>query len=240
MLGLFKLVHGGVSPLTIIYYFVPQEVGGYVFLIGITESTTVGSLILKGGFSPFHFWLTKLILSCYKEAIWFLTMQKFVYYISLSLIIRFMWIFVLYLGSIFVLFQGINTFYTKLNLFYILISSGNFILILCRWEVYFCMFLLILYLWFIYNILSFSHILSYEIIFMLIGFPWGIPFFVKLGSLFKLVNFGGIIVVFFVLLLFMNLFVSYRLFFNLYGGVNYNKVYNLIILLLSFLFFIFI
>lgn len=66
----------------------------------------------------------------WSSVIWFLTMQKMVYYFLIPLFLDCNWICVLFVGRFITLFQALLSRSVVMIVFLLLVSSGNFILLL--------------------------------------------------------------------------------------------------------------
>lgn len=63
MVGIVKLKLGNSTIVRVLLYFTVQEVVGLTFILFATADLVVGSLLVKGGFAPFHFWLAGVMYS---------------------------------------------------------------------------------------------------------------------------------------------------------------------------------
>jgi len=194
------------------YYFAIQEVCRVTFLVIGSNSFLVAILVLKGGFAPFHFWMNKIVLLSRERAIWILTYQKLPYLFILPLLIRGVWSWLLFIRRVIPLFQGIHSRSTIGIIFFLITSRRNFIVLLGCWELFTCLVLYPLYIWVIFNVLSRRLLKRYEVFFMLIGAPGGLPFYIKILSLYSLIREGALLGAFTLGLLALNLFVGYGLF----------------------------
>lgn len=236
-MGLLKLKISGGAPIIIIYYFVVQEVCATLFVINFSLNFIIILLIIKGGFSPFHWWMVKLILSCHEGALWFITMQKLVYLITMSFMLRSSWVRFLYFWRFLPLLQGLFSRYTLIITFYLLTSRGNFILIIICWSKGFAIFLVYPYMWYIYKNLYSNSFISYEVSWIVIGFPGGLPFSIKVNALFRFSRSIPFLVIFILFILGLNLILGWSLYLCTVITFGRNKVVAPSIFILVLLFF---
>lgn len=128
-LALVKIKLQGVNVYPMVAYFIVQEVAGLFFVASLTENLRVMSLLFKGGFPPFHFWMVKVIRRARDSFVWLLTMQKFPLYVLVPNFVGHKWVTVLFFGSLIPLLQGCYIKTKKLVIFFLLAARGNFMLI---------------------------------------------------------------------------------------------------------------
>lgn len=237
IIGLMKLKLYNSSMMGMIYYFVVQELLGLFFVLCLRESLIFLSLLIKGGFSPFHFWIMKLSIFSKNALVWFLTLQKTAYYLILPFFISWFYLIFLFFMSLIPLFQAFFVLKNNLLLFLILTSRGNYILLLGYWEYIICLIIFPLYLLFMYYVISRINpiVNNYELYFILMSFPGGLPFFVKLFLFYLMVNLGGLLVLFSIRGLVINIYLGITFF---YSSRRFSTNNKLIISLILISFFI--
>ena len=176
-----KLKLGGTPTVRMVYYFVVQELGGLMFLSGLRDDLMVVSLLVKGGLSPFHFWMSKLMTSSWGVFSWFLTIQKLGYYWVLPIFLGWKWTLVLVVGRLLPLVQGVFVQDRRAVVFYLTTSGGSYMVVLGTLDHSLMMVLCPVYLFSLYLLLSSGHV-RHEVVLMLGGFPGGAPFYLKLVS----------------------------------------------------------
>lgn len=242
IIGLLKLKIYNSSIMGIIYYFLIQELFGLFFVLSLSESIVIFSLLVKGGFSPFHFWIIKLSNFSKNSLVWFLTVQKISYYLLLPLLITWSFLVLLFIISVLPLFQAFFILKNNLLLFLILTSRGNYMLLLGYWEYFICLLIFPIYLIFIYLIINrlFPIVNNYELYFILMSFPGGLPFFVKLFLFYLMINMGGLLVLFSIRALVINLYLGITFFYASRSFASNNKLYISLILMVFFIIIIII
>lgn len=102
------------------------------------------------------------------------------------------------LGRILPLLQVLLIKSINSTIFLLLTSSGNNLLLLGGFEILTRIYIFLVYLILIYYILNRVRItrymtISHELLYLIIGFPGGVPFFLKLFILYLVFNLGGIV-----------------------------------------------
>jgi hypothetical protein len=180
-----------------------------------------------------------LHISSWYRFSWMLTVQKMPYYFIVILFWDWSWFLWVLMGRLVPLLQSLLVKSIWYQIFLLLTSRGNNILILIWFEPLICIYTLPFYLIFINYIINGVRNqgltgVTYEFIFLLISFPGGLPFYVKLFSLFLLFNMGGLIVVLFLLILVLNLVRG----FNLVIYVHRSYLLNNKLFIIFFFFFL--
>jgi hypothetical protein len=74
IVGLIKLKFYNNPVYTMAVYFFVQEISGVFFVLRFSTSTQIIIIIFKGGFAPFHFWITSVVSIRKGQAfLWILT-----------------------------------------------------------------------------------------------------------------------------------------------------------------------
>lgn len=124
-------------------------------------------------------------------------------------------------------------------------TRGNNLIVLGVYESIFIFYILMFYLTFIYHIIPPTNSLrrlvpSYELIYLLISFPGGIPFYVKLTMLYLTFNLGGLLIVLLLMGFVINLVVGLNIIMYVHtstriSGINLSISFFLFSLLLFLL-----
>nr|QJQ35665.1 NADH dehydrogenase subunit 2 [Acrobeloides varius] len=232
MVGLLKLKLNSSSINSIFYYFLIQEMLGLLFMMNFSSFFQLFIFFMKGGFAPFHFWMVKVLhISSWFSFSWMLTIQKMPYYFIVMMFWNWSWFLWVLMGSLVPLLQSLLVKSVWYQIFLLLTSSGNNMLMLIWFEPLMCVYTLPFYLIFMnymMNGLSNQGLIgiTYEFIFLLMSFPGGLPFYIKLFSLSLLFNMGGLIVVLFLLSLVLNLISGFNLVMYVHSFcLLYNKLF---------------
>lgn len=205
----FYLLKSFRSYLTLINYFVIQEVLGLLFILLYFYNLQFLFLILKVGVSPFHFWV--LLVGFFLEGLnffWFITFQKLpfipvIYFFFLNSL------FFLFLGFLFCYIQIFLFKYFKLFLIVSSLERFNWILL----NIFFrgLNFFFIFFYYFVSIVLILTWIrsfnisfLGWELILLFMNFPLRISFFLKLFR----ISFFSVYFIFFSFFVFILMFLS--------------------------------
>lgn len=89
-------------------YFVVQESASITFGGGFDGKLILGALLLKGGFSPLHVWMTKVMKGVFGLSLsWILTIQKLPFLVALRALWRWDWYLPLVVSTTLPLIQGL-------------------------------------------------------------------------------------------------------------------------------------
>lgn len=243
IVGLLKLKLNSASINSIFYYFLIQEMLGLLFMINFSSSFQLFIFFMKGGFAPFHFWIVKVLhISSWFRFSWILTIQKIPYYFIVIIFWNWSWFLWVLIGSLVPLLQSLLVKSVWYQIFLLLTSRGNNMLILIWFEPLICVYTLPFYLIFINYMMNGLRNqgligVTYEFIFLLIRFPGGLPFYIKLFSLSLLFNMGGLIVVLFLLSLVLNLIRGFNLVIYVH---RFCLLYNKLFIIFFFFFLVLI
>ncbi len=195
---------------SIVNYFIIQEILGLLFLVfsGIFLQLLV--LIIKVGVAPFHFWIFSVVYSLDNYIlIWFLTFQKLPFIPVLLLLFHYMFLFMVFIGLLFCYLQIYNIKNFKLIIVLSSTESFNWILLGLLFGVFGFIFIVLFYfiniIFFIIfiNVNNFSF-LNLETVLIFLNIPIGVVFFVKIFMLYL----GFLIFDFFVFFILFLIFLS--------------------------------
>lgn len=187
MLGIMKLKVHGSSVYSMAYYYFIQEIVGILFILGLHYTYQYVLLLVKGGFSPFHYWIFFIVKFMKGSSfLWILTWQKLPYYLLLIRHINQKILLVVLIGGVIPLFQSLFVYSIKVLYFLLLTSRGNRVLVLGGVYTVSIYLLVLFYLMMAYAIPGLVvergiYFNGAELIFVLFGFPGSLPFFIKLG-----------------------------------------------------------
>lgn len=175
---------------SIVNYFIIQEVLGLLFLVfrGLLLQLLV--LIMKVGVAPFHFWIFSVVYSLDNYIlIWFLTFQKLPFIPVLLLLFSYFFLFIIFIGLVFCYLQIYNIKNFKLILVLSSTESFNWILLGLIFGVFGFIFIVLFYfLNIIFFILFLNRnnfsFLNLETVLVFLNIPIGAVFFVKIFILY--------------------------------------------------------
>lgn len=220
IIGLIKFKYYNNPAYTIILYFFVQEIGGVVFILSYSTIRQMIIIILKGGFSPFHFWLVPVISIRKGQAfLWILTWQKMPYVFIIINFLSWSLIIIILLRIVFPLVQGIFVRRFKIVLFYLISSSGRRALIYGYYSPLSIILTIPLYMHLMYRIMgmvgTFGNIyLGLESVFVLIRIPGRLPFYFKIGIMGCLVEGGGLMLLVVLVIFVLNITITINVIVN--------------------------
>lgn len=146
-------------------------------------------------------------------------------------------------GRLVPLLQALFENYRIVVLFLLLTRRGNNILILRWFEVIFRFLVLGFYVTLIYlfivDITRIGYInVHYELVYIIIGFPGGLPFYIKVFSLYLVSNLGGVIFILVLVGLLLNILGGYNLLVNINSSSHFSGKISLYIFLFLAVFLI--
>lgn len=175
---------------SIVNYFIIQEVLGLLFLVfrGLLLQLLV--LIIKVGVAPFHFWIFSVVYSLDNYIlIWFLTFQKLPFIPVLLLLFSYFFLFIIFIGLVFCYLQIYNIKNFKLILVLSSTESFNWILLGLIFGVFGFIFIVLFYFLNIIFFIVFLNrnnfsFLNLETVLVFLNIPIGAVFFVKIFILY--------------------------------------------------------
>lgn len=119
-------------------------------------------------------------------------------------------------GILLPLLQAIRVKSIHYQVFLLLSSSGNRVLLVLLFEGVSFLYLLFLYIILMYMVLAPVNCrglisVSYEMVFLIMGFPGGLPFFIKISSMYLIFNIGGLVVLLVLLFFVLNLAAGFNM-----------------------------
>lgn len=220
-------------------YFVVQEIIGFLFIILVFDVLQSLFLILKIGFSPFHFWIFMVIDGCKGFLfLWFLTIQKMPYIFSILYVYRNIIYFLVLFGILVCVVQVYFMSNRKYLYFVNSTDSARWIflgILMFFFEffvVYFFYVMSLVFILFYFNYLNFD--LNWELALFVMNIPLSINFFIKIFVLISFSMFNVIFIMLLVLIFLRILGYTYLLFNNSMKFLNYGN--NSLLLIFYFVF----
>lgn len=196
---------------SIVLYTFIQELRRTLFIYRLSYKIQIILLLLKGGFSPFHGWISYIAkFTKGKAYLWLLRWQKLPIYILMVIIIKWQLIGFILISSILPLIQSIFLSQIKIVLFIVLTSRGNNLLIFGYYSPNYILVMLLFYISSIYYLPGLvtsngNFFIGGEVYLLLFGFPGSLPFYIKLNIISFMTPDGSLIIAIFILGSLLNL-----------------------------------